>query len=550
MTRAERGPPSAPPQDDHAAAARDWRPLAALGLVVAAALLVRLVGAFASLPFLYDPDEPDFVERAFRMLATGDMNPRWFGHPGSVTMYSFWLTFAAQAAASGQSLAALAEVFRHDPALWYGLARAVVAACGAATVALTWLVARRVTGSAWLAVLAAALLAVAPVHVEYSRYARPDVQMTLLVLAVGWFALAIAERSRWRDYLGGGFVLGLATVTKYPAVVFALLLVLAHALRVGSARQPPWRDAGKLAGAGAAALAGAFAGSPWLFLSLPAALGDIAGEARSYHLSGTSAGFLDSLGWYLGGPLLTEIGVIGSALAAYGALIALLRRDRGGFLMLAAAAGFVLFIAALPLRWPRWVLPAVPFLCVLAAAGVGDLGRTLASRLPRAAAVALVVGAVLLALAGPASESLPWTQAAARGDTRDAAWRWLMANAPPGSAILAESYTPQLPPERYRLYTVSEGGVWRLESRGRRYAVPRGVIGTLADPDAARRAGIDYLVIAHHYDRRLAEPDRYAREIEVYERLMAQGEPVFEDTPAPRHAVGVPVRVYRLSSGP
>src|SRR6266480_6092631 len=32
-------------------------------------------------------DEPVFVEPAVHMAATGDLNPHWFGHPGSTVIY-------------------------------------------------------------------------------------------------------------------------------------------------------------------------------------------------------------------------------------------------------------------------------------------------------------------------------------------------------------------------------------------------------------------------------------------------------------------------------
>lgn len=526
-------------------AASRWAWLAAVAVVVLG-LLLRVLGSDSGLPFTYDPDEPDFVDRAFRMLETGDMNPRWFGHPGSVTIYSFWMVFAGYASGFRGSMADLSAAFRSDPSVFYWLARAVTVVFGAATVALTYLFARRVVGP-WLAVFAAGLLALAPQHIEFSRVARPDAQLTFLVLAAGWCALSIAARGHWRDYLAAGLLLGLGVATKYPALIFALVIVFAHGLRLAQAGAPPWRDPGRVVGAAAATLAGAFAGAPWLFLSLPAALGDIAREARSYHLGATSSGFTDSLWWYLREPLLAEIGVAGLALAVLGAVAVLRRRDHGGVLALAAVVAFMIFISMLSLRWPRWVLPAVPFLCVLAAVGLGEVLTAVSRLVPARPARGVASVLALLAVAGPAAVSLAWTQAVVRGDTRDEAWRWIIDNVPAGSAILGEAYTPQLPPDRYRLYEVSEARIWRLESSGRRYAVPRGIIGTLSDASAVRRAGIDYVVIASHYDRRQEEPARYQREIGVYEELMRGGELVFEAEPAPSRAVGLHVRVYRVA---
>ena len=521
-----------------------WPLLLALG-VVGVGLALRVLGMKSGLPFIYDPDEPDFVERAFHMFETGDMNPRWFGHPGSTTMYSFWLVFSGYAASSARSAADLAASFRSDPADFYFLSRAVVVAFGAGTVGLTWLLARRVVG-AWFALFAAALLAVAPLHVEYSRLARPDIQMAFLTLAAAWFIISIAGRGWWRDYLGAGFLVGLAVATKYPAVVFAAVIVLAHGMRRRERKVPLWTDSSRLAAAALATLAGAFAGSPYLFLSLPTAFANIATEARSYHLSATSHGFLNSLGWYAAHPLLTEVGFVGMALAALGAWRVIRTRDRAGALLLVSLAVFIVFISTLSLRWARWVLPAVPFLCALAAIGLVQVFAWVSRVSSRWVAAGVATAIAAVAVAGPAWTSVPWTMAAARHDSRDIAWRWIMTNVPDGSRILVEAYTPQLPPDRYRLYTVTDGQIWRLESRGRRFAVPRGVIGELFDASTVQRAGIDYVVVANHYDRRVLEHSRYAREIGVYEEIFNRGALVFETGPGPGVAVGVPVRIFRV----
>ena len=43
-------------------------------------LLLRLYGINFGLPYLYNPDEPNLVRIAFRILSSQDFNPRWFGH--------------------------------------------------------------------------------------------------------------------------------------------------------------------------------------------------------------------------------------------------------------------------------------------------------------------------------------------------------------------------------------------------------------------------------------------------------------------------------------
>jgi hypothetical protein len=51
------------------------------------ALAVRLHNVGFGLPSLYDPDEPIFMVIAAKLLSGRTLNPGWFGHPGSTTIY-------------------------------------------------------------------------------------------------------------------------------------------------------------------------------------------------------------------------------------------------------------------------------------------------------------------------------------------------------------------------------------------------------------------------------------------------------------------------------
>lgn len=58
--------------------------LAALVLLTA---LMVLPAIQRDLPYANDFDEPTYVQAVMRMAATGDLNPGWFGHPGSTVIY-------------------------------------------------------------------------------------------------------------------------------------------------------------------------------------------------------------------------------------------------------------------------------------------------------------------------------------------------------------------------------------------------------------------------------------------------------------------------------
>src|SRR5665213_606470 len=60
-------------------------------LILLLALLLRLIGFTFGLPSLYDPDEPFFLITGFKLLRDHSLNPGWFGHPGTTTIYALAL---------------------------------------------------------------------------------------------------------------------------------------------------------------------------------------------------------------------------------------------------------------------------------------------------------------------------------------------------------------------------------------------------------------------------------------------------------------------------
>ena len=63
-----------------------WLVLGTLVALVVVASAAHLWALHRDLP-MQDPDESAFVGPAVRIAATGDLNPHWFGHPGSTVIY-------------------------------------------------------------------------------------------------------------------------------------------------------------------------------------------------------------------------------------------------------------------------------------------------------------------------------------------------------------------------------------------------------------------------------------------------------------------------------
>lgn len=518
-------------------------------IVLAVGAWLRLAGIHWGLPFLYDVDEPVFVTKAFKVLASRDLNPHWFGHPGTITIYTNAAAFAVdgvRAVVVGEvrQLSDLGKTFWSEPSRFYLVARWVAAAFGIATIAVTGLLARQFLGRV-SALGAALLLAVAPLHVEFSQIARTDAQHTFLLTLFAWLCCRAAATGRLAHYGFAGAVLGLAVSCKYPSVVAAIGLITAFVVDRRSARADAPAAWQPIAIATAACVAAAFIGSPYMFLDFGQVLKDVAGEARTTHLGATSPGFLPSLAGYLGVLTLGSFGPASVVALVAGAWV--LASRRLALPVLALAGGYLLFISSLNLHWTRWVIPVLPLFCVLLAASLELPAQALAGRaLPQRATQALA--AVLLVLC--AGQGLQASHVGVRerqaDDNRTLASRWLAQHIPHGTRIAIESGAPQPDNRHYQVYAADEQGQLVKDASPQVYAWTSGNLGKLSQPGDVRAAGIQYVVLGDTLGLMEREPAAYAAGLAKYRQTLGTAELVYESKPTPGVNRGSHVRIYRL----
>src|SRR5262249_6917093 len=118
-------------------------------------------------------------------------------------------------------------VFDGNPIPFFLLGWTLSTVFGAATLGICYLLGRRLFSPAH-GLLAAALLACTFLHVRDSALATVDVPMTFFVVLSLLGAANVLRRGRTRDYLLAGVAAGLATATKYSAVLVPIALLVAH----------------------------------------------------------------------------------------------------------------------------------------------------------------------------------------------------------------------------------------------------------------------------------------------------------------------------------
>ncbi len=433
--------------------------------VLLLALALRWTGIWAAFDH---PDELHLHGRIEHVLETGSLDPRY---EGSELGHYPWGTFPIYAYSFGRILSSpfvdSDEISGHRPwndRAWSGL-------IGVATVLLVYLLGCR-AGGRRVGILAAAVICVAPLHVQISHYLTPDVLGTLLLCAA-LLAADIAGRDRPRRIalLGGAsLAAGLAVACKYT--LFSGLLAPIAAAWIGSGSR-----SARLAIVVAASAAGFLIGEPYALLDLPGFMHHLAVEGRAYS------------------------GQVGQAMAVGGRshlfyLVYLARSGLGPLLALACTAGVahlllssskpytrarawiwagppllhLAFVGSFPLQYDRNVLPLLPPLAVAAAIGIAILGGWRGLPCPGVRGWAIALGVLGPTLAA----SIVIVLAICRPHPRDEAKWWLETHELDSDQVHSETYSNPLSVDEmvgagYR-YALTDGRYERpLRSHPARY---------------------------------------------------------------------------------
>ena len=397
------------------------------------ALAIRVYGLRYGLPAVYNPDEVAIMSRALA-FAKWDFNPHNFLYPS----FYFYALFAwegltallAVATRSVESFGAFQREFFLDPTRVFVAGRLLTALLGAGTVVATGVLGSRLSG--WFAgVLAALLLAVAPLHVLNSHYVKHDVPVTFLIVLA-----YLAYDRLWKGKsspVAAAAITGVAFSTHYYAIFLAIPLAWSAARGA--------RDTGEAVRriAMAAVVSGAvfFLLSPFILVESGTALRDIrANREIVVDRAIGNLGYLASAARYGALLLFETAGPIAPLLAVIGLVVGV-RRDaaRTGWL-LAFPVPFLLFIAG---TFPasRYLVPLVPFVALFAGIAVVEIWN-------RQRLVAQLVFVAAFATAG--LESLRAGAFIRETDTRTLALKYIREHIPAGATILTQPYSVPLEP--------------------------------------------------------------------------------------------------------
>lgn len=204
------------------------------------AFALRYRGIDFGLPYLYNPDEPFFIDPPIHMLVTGDLNPHWFGHPGSFVMYFLLVLFSVYFIfyflfGYVHNLSDFQQLFINEPSLFYFSGRLLILFFCIFTIYLVYLIASKLFNR-MVGILASFLLAISPLYIMENRLIRTDIAAAMLIMLSIYFLLSFFIDSQNKDkksLIISSLFAGFSIAAKYTSGVI-IFPILIHCLIIDS----------------------------------------------------------------------------------------------------------------------------------------------------------------------------------------------------------------------------------------------------------------------------------------------------------------------------
>ncbi len=547
--------------------------------ILSYAFLIRIVGIDFGLPYLYNADEPIFVEHSKHIL-NGSLNPGWYG-AGTLIIYLLAILYAmifaiyyvySCAIGNTHTLSEfkqiIVKILQSDPTLFYLPGRLLMVFFAVISIYMVYLISKKLY-SEQVGILSSFCLALSPLHIIHSRYIRPDIPTTMLILLSTYFLFNFFDQHNQIKWLVlSSLFAGFSIAAKYTSGVIVIPIIIYSVIcdfgrgkplkqqlfdkRENKSEVPENNTEVSLLNhilnsikiktyLGRALLfifMGYFIFAPFTVIEYRKLVSAVVFEARDIHLGHERLAGIQNHIWYLKNTLRYGIGGLFFELfAAIGLLFIFIKKPRGRqLLFISFPTLFFLIIGCAKLRWSRWLIPVLPFEAILFGTGFyfsyQYLCKAIIIQRFRPQIAGLFVVALITASYPTLKHNIEYAARLTKPDTRTIAKKWVEHNLPDGSTIAYEHYAPHLHIRSKRNFKLINTD-WKAI--------------VLKPISAYKKMSVDYIIITSSFkDRFYKEPTKYTVEISRYEELktMASLVKVFDNKKNP----GVVVEIYKLKS--
>ncbi|GAK51911.1 hypothetical protein U14_03157 [Candidatus Moduliflexus flocculans] len=410
---------------------------------------VRISGIGFGLPnLLCRPDEYHIIMIALKFFR-GDLNPHFFNYP-TFYMYFIFLIYVGYVFIfwiSGHSLSEFLVEIATSPANFFLFARGVSAFLGSLTIFPVYYITLDLTRSKQSARLSAAFMSLLYLHVRDAHFATTDVTMTCWIAWAVWFLLQAYTNLQYRVLIFAGIFTGLSIATKYAGIFLIIPMVTVELIRIGAVQSPLasfrhlvrrthaylphvcfskrlWLFTGVSIGV-------FFVWSPFVFLDIRTFWHDVMFEfAHVTQAQGVNS--LRGWGYHLRYTLPYSMGWPFFLIALVGSILSFMRDPRQSSIILSFPL-FYFIIAGKGLTvFVRYMIPMLPFFCVLGAFCVSEFARMIPPHLWRKP---LLIILTIVVIWPSVKNVYQYNRLLSQKDTRVIAAEWIIEHLPDKSYI-------------------------------------------------------------------------------------------------------------------
>ena len=260
-----------------------------LGVIIALAAAVRLVGINWGFPYVYYPDESMIVNHAMK-FGTGNLNPGSFIYP-SLMMYILFLIYIfiygiGTLIGIFSSQSDFINLFFTDATPFYLPGRLLSYFCGILSVYLVYRIGKRVFKDSTVGLLAALFLCFSVRQVWAAHFVKTYALAGVFILLTVNKSISILEgKSRRLDYFIAGALSGLAASTIYHAGFVLIVPLCAYLIVWYNTPERKFRTLFNGSGAYLAILGSALffvLGTPFAVLDFPTFIGDLTASGKLF----------------------------------------------------------------------------------------------------------------------------------------------------------------------------------------------------------------------------------------------------------------------------